>query len=310
MDSVLTSMVEDDYDSNYELVKSLKQITDYNYLSLFRSGEFALAEILRSQESSKKEVIIPALAPMWVYDTIYGCGYESVIVDVDPISGLIDYNEASKKVNDSTLFLLNICHYLQDESDGIYNLGIPVIDILSNGFMDNPRGDYAILSMEEDTLLSSKGGSVLLYNKDDLKSHIKNSIEKNSEVVMPDLNAAFAIPQVADFKDLLEKKEKIISLYKDALLKSGYTVLDSSDYLRYRSLPLVVKRGLKDIKKLFKDSGVETALAFSGAVIKELTGLKCKNARSLSNRTLIIPSYINLTKDSVELILKLLSTLP
>lgn len=312
MDSVLTSMVEDHPNHRLELEKSIKKLLHTQGISLFRSINDSF-KILISQlpMHEMSEVILSGLTPIVIYNTILEKGYIPIVVDVDPLTGLLDVKEVNKKITNKTAYIVNYCHYITPSAENeLYDYGIPVIDILANGLGEESRGDYKIISLEDDTLISSMGGAVLACNNADTSNKIKEFIKISENICLSDLNSSFALSQLEDLSSLIEKKSNLVQLYKSAILKSGYSSLENRENNLYRKFPVVLKRSLKEVQKYCKNQGIETVRAFEDSIVRLIPEIKCQKANSLCNKTLLFPIYLGISKDSVELILKVLSTLP
>lgn len=312
MDSVLTSMVEDHPNHRFELEKSIKKILNIQDVVLFRSiSESFKILVSQFQLQDEGEIIISALTPVSVYNIIKEKGFIPVVVDVDPLTGLLDVNCVNKKINNRTQYIVNYSHYVTPLYDSdLYESGIPVIDILTNGFGEDSNGEYKIISLENDTLISSMGGAALACDNTEVITNIKEFSRISENIYLSDLNSSFALSQIEDLKILKDKKGQIVSLYKNATMKSGYSTLENRDINLYRKFPVVLKRSLKEVQKYCKGQGIETLKAFEDSIVRQIDDIKCKNANSLSNKTLLFPVYLGISKDSIELILKVLSTLP
>lgn len=312
MDSVLTSMVDDNSNSYFELEKSLKKIVNTVNISLFRtvvdSFRVLLSQLPKKEDSN---IIISALAPISLYNVIKELGFTPKVIDVDLLSGLLDFEAVSKKIDDNTGYIVNYSNHLSpNEESELYSLGVPVIDISDNGLGEDLNGDYKIFSIEDDTVISSMGGAVLAHNNSEVHNNIKDLIQRCNYLTLPGLNCSFALSKIEDIEELKDRKRKLVKLYKDSLLKSGYSTLENKELNIYNQFPVVLKRSLRDVQKYCKDQGVETKRSFEDSIIRSITGLKCKNANSLANKTLLFPIYLGIPKNSVEVILKVLSTLP
>lgn len=312
MDSVLRSMVDDSINSMTELEKSLKKYTNSENCVLFRSISDSFKVLLINlAKKDEAEIIVSGLIPLSIYNVVIELGFKPIVVDVDHLTGLLDHNKVSKKINERTSYIVNYSNHISPTEDyELYGLGVSVIDISNNGFGENLYGDYKIYSLEDDTLVSTMGGAALLFNNSDLYSNIKDFIVRNSSLLLPELNCSFAITKIEDIEELIEKKKQLVKLYKDSLLKSGYSTLENKELNLYNQFPVILKRSLRSIQKYCKDHGVETIRAFEDCITREVDGLKCKNANSLANKTLLFPIYLGIPKASVEVILKVLTALP
>lgn len=319
MDSVLSSMVEDKIDYTNELIKLVKKSLNTANVYLFRDIENSFRVLFNTLEpKDKKEVIISGLAPHFVYRIIKERGFEPVVVDVSQDTGVFNTDELNSKIGVNTAYVINNSVFgVLYPSNNIKECGVQVIELISSGFgLDKDKvlfgleGDYTIISLEEDNIVSTMGGALLSFNSDSIKESVDDYIESYPYVVLPGLNSSFAITQLPDLDTFFEKKINMVKAYKDSLLKSGYPTLENQEANIYNLFPVVLKRGLKDAQKYCKKSGVETLKSFNNTVVQIGKGIKAKNAKSLCSRTISFPIYLGMNRDSVALILKLLSTLP
>lgn len=319
MDSVLTSLVEDERDHSLELEKSVKKILGRDYVYPIRDVEHSFKLLISSLKSSeKKEVIISSLAPSFVYTILRNFGFTPVVLDVLVDSGVYDLKVLEDKINDNTAYIVNNSVFgVLASTEIIMDFGIPVIELLVSGLGKDSSGelfaskaDYSIISLEGSNIPSSMGGAILTFDSEDKKSFIDIELENKPYLKLSSLNSSFALSQFPDLEMLFDKKEAFIPAFKDSVLKSGYHTLENQEINMYNSFPVVLKRGLNDAQKYCRKQGVETSKGFYGTIVQEIDEIKCKNAKSLCNRTLNFPIYLGMGKDSIELILKILSTLP
>lgn len=319
MDSVLTSMVEDEVDVISELKKKLKSCINRDHIFFLRDIEQAFYTLINSiPKNEKEEVIVSALAPCYIYNILIQFGYKPVVLDVIVEKGLFSLDELEKKITDNTAFVINNSVYgVLAPTVDIMELGIQVIEFIGSGFgvtdigdLYGSSADFSIISLEENDIISALGGAVVAINSKNASERFENIINNKSHLILSRLNTSFALTQVIDIETLLDKRKQLVALYKDSLLKSGYHSLENSELNCYNTFPVVIKRGLKDIQKYCRKQGVETIKAFDDSIIQNVEGINCKVAKSLSNKTLLFPIYPGMSKDSITLILKLLSTLP
>ncbi len=317
MDSVLTYLVEDDFDVIGELKKSFKKYFNKTHVNLFRDSEQSLRTLLESLSTEENgEIIISALAPYSFYNIIVQSGFVPVVLDVNQDSGLPDIQDLSTNINQKTSYIVNTHSYhIKPITDDIKDLGVPVIDILLSGpgaGVDSEalelNADYTIISLEDNIVINSLGGAALLYNVENRE--IEQIIIDRPNLVLSGINASFLISLIHDITHFFERKLPIIEIYKNSILKSGYYTFESSETNSYSYFPVILKKSLKDIQVYCKNSGLETLKGFSNSIVKKIPGIKCSNARSISSRTLLIPLTISMKKDAIELISKILSTLP
>lgn len=317
MDSVLTYLVEDDFDVLAELKKTFKKYFNKTHVNLFRDSEQSLRTLLESLSTEKNgDIIISALAPYSYYNIIKQSGFVPVVLDINQDSGLPDIQVLSENINQNTSYIINTFSYhIKPITGDIKELGIPVIDILLSGpgvGVDSEalclNADYTIISLENNNIITSLGGAVLLNNADNRE--IESIITDRPNLELSGINASFLLSLIHDIKHFFERKLPIIEVYKNSILKSGYYTFENGETNSYSYFPVILKKSLKDIQAYCKNSGLETLKGFSNSIVKKIPGIKCSNARSISSRTLLIPLSLTMKKDAIELISKILSTLP
>ena len=145
-------------------------------------------------------------------------------------------------------------------------------------------------------------------------SVLKNYASLPPEYCLPDLNAAMAVIQFKEVQKNMEKRRAIASVFLQSSLHSNhkrFISLEKYEYNNY-AFPLVLETGLKDVIAYAnkKDIIVESAFGQSLAASVNSDVLQCPVSYSLSLRTVLFPLYPRLRSGEVELISKLIMTLP
>ncbi len=318
MDSVLTCLVEDRDDFKINFEKSLKKLYKRDFVNSFRDMEQCFKTLISSLPSVEGgEIIVSALAPYYTKEIIEQYGFQPVIVDVEPDTGVFNMELLSKKVSDNTSYIVSSSAYgVMFSINELRELGIPVIEIFLSGLsfdsdmeIMGSLSDFSLISLENEGLLSAMGGAFLTYNSKPGIS-IKDILEKQPSLGLSELNSSFAISQISDIELLHKKREIIVDFFKDSILKSGYHTLDNSECDQYNLFPVVIKKGLKDVQKYCKNHKITAIRGFQDSIVKNTTNIKCSVANSLSNKTLLFPLFLGMKKESITLISKILSTLP
>ncbi|QEN03760.1 hypothetical protein EW093_03270 [Thiospirochaeta perfilievii] len=315
MDSLLTYLVEDDFDAVGELSKLIKKNYDKHNVKLLRDYESAFRIFLEKLELKGGEIMISALAPVSLYRVIIEKGFTPIVLDVSLETGLVEFDSYNNNLRDKTVLIINTSTYTYIDTSYLKDLGVPVIDILLCGIgldvnMDsiNFNSDYTIISLEEDLIVNSLGGAIFFTNHE--TKYIDNYLKHNPHLILSGLNASLAISLINDLEHFQERRIHVIEAYKNSILKSGYYTFDSGDTTIYSSFPVIVKKSLKEIQHYCKNNGLETQRGYLDSIIRNIRGLKCCNAKSLTSRTLLIPLSLSMKKKGIELISKILSTLP
>jgi len=131
---------------------------------------------------------------------------------------------------------------------------------------------------------------------------------------LADMNAALGISQLAALERFVLARREIAQVFAQSLLRCRHSPLvqklDAENVLS--SFPVVLADGMKEARAYAMKKGVEAVPAFSDtiAAVDEPLAEACPRARSLMLRCLLFPLYPMLAKRDVEIISKVLATLP
>ena len=114
----------------------------------------------------------------------------------------------------------------QDISE-IKSLGIPIIEDITesigskNGkIQPGMVGDIVIASTEENSMVSTAGGAVILTDREDYLEVIKKSVQDYSSYIeMADMNAALGIVQLEKLPLVVQRRSAIWHMYQDEAMK-------------------------------------------------------------------------------------------
>lgn len=315
MDSVLTYLVDTSIDPVNELKKSIVNLFNTDNVFLFRDLDHSLMTLLSSMKFEVSgEVIISALAPISYYNIIKSLNLIPVVVDVNPETGLILEEDLNRKLSDTTVLIINVYDYCFTKLSDDFN-NIKQFNIYRSGIVADSEdniitgiGAFNIISLEDNALVNSVGGAVITCDLEHC-NYISNQIDISPSLTLQGLNASFINPQLGDLNRYFSKQKNLLEIYKTSLLKSGYYTLDLESHTSGNFFPVVVKKSLKEIQKYCRSQGVETLRGYRDSIVKN-SDIKAVNAKSLSSRTLLFPISLIMKKDSIELISKILSTLP
>lgn len=297
------------------------------------AGGFALREHIRAIElvlsaldlKTGDKVLISALAPSAYLRAMTSFGVIPVFVDVKEEDACIDPHSAADLLDsdikaifvDAPLGRIPDMHVLSE-------YGLPVIVDLGEalGAIDHeePLGrnaHFIILPMEADAIATCGGGTVVLAkSRKDYGGLGTASQSTGINSFMPDLNASLGLVQWREYPQALETRYMIEEIYQQSLLKSRHRTLagpkdETSRAVPY-SFPVVISGNIGEVQRYARKKGVETLMAFSGRFLDEsIRSIEtCPKAKSLSLGTLLFPLYPTLGKKDVQLIVKILSTMP
>jgi len=328
MDAVLTAMVEDKIGAGEQakfLIQIAREKIKFEYCLALRSPAFALHLALKSLDLEKGDgVLVSALSPIYYAWVIKDLGLVPVYCDVQSSTICVSRETVDKSLsannNVRCLVLHHTLGYLSDTS-GISELGLPIIEDHSQSYgtllaaeTETNAGAFTILGLEERDMLTS-GGGALLYSLNRRSSRQDNQWVQSdlpSEYGLPGMNASLAIVQFREIEKNLLKREEIADIYSQAALRTRHKrFVHDMKYNNY-AFPLVLEKGMKDVKAYAKrkdiavESAFENTLIGSGLVPAEL----CPEAYSLSLRTVLFPIYPRLSLSDAGKVAKLILTLP
>jgi dTDP-4-amino-4,6-dideoxygalactose transaminase len=242
-------------------------------------------------------------------------GEDECVVSMEKIEKLMVYSPKAI-ITSATL------GYIPD-MEGLAGLGLPIIEDISQGLGGNTGqkkagryGEYILVSMEEEGLVTAGGGAVLLGQGRKQYAKIKSLIDPiySSNIQLPDMNAALALVQLESLEHNLQIRNDIARVYSNALAKSRHNlfVQNGEGENIYYSFPVLLTADLKDVTKYALKKGVKTLPAFEGTCLNQfqIEETPCPVARSIILRCILFPLYPTIGKKNSETISKVLSTLP
>jgi len=336
MDAVLTAMVEDQIgpgERSRLLIQTAKEHFRFDYALALRSPATALYLALKALDVKDGDgVLVSALSPRY---------YAQVFADLrlTPLYGDVSFavpcmsRETIEKaiaakpsgVEPRCIVLHHTLGFVPDSS-AIAELGIPVIEDISQSYSPPPSADsqeaaapaihgvFALLGLEERDMLTSGGGALLfaMNRKDGAALRAFSNIPP--EYCLPDINAALATVQFREAAKNMIKRREIAHAYTQASLRTKhkrFTSLDGTEYNNY-AFPLALETGMKDVaayarkKEIIVESAFEQSLA--GAGISD--SVLCPVSHSLSLRTVLFPLYPRLHAEDAQRVSRLIMTLP
>lgn len=269
-------------------------------------------------------VLLSALAPAVYVRILRARGFQPILADVDPETGLMDIAEAEKlKARGAKAFLLH--HTLGILADGAAwkaALGIPVVEDISQALGGKvgetwcgAGGDLAVASLTSENIVTCGGGGVVLSGNRQTAAALRRSAEADPLYTqLPDMNAALGVTQIQELDRFLAARRELTRAYTQSLLKSRHKPLIQKGDLESVSwsFPVALTDGMKDVRMYALKKNVDTAPAFADSVasLEEAAEAGCPNARSLALRCLLFPLYPMMGKKDVEAICRVLASLP
>lgn len=331
MDSVLSTLVSDQIGPNVtyrELVKELSFLAEtYDGFAL-REYERAVTLALKALGLQENDgVVLSALSPFSYYRILRALKLTPVPVDVDSYSMSIDYEAVEKRVREGAKAVI---------ADGpfgfvpplikIAELGVPVIEDITTtlGGHTGERacgsyGEHVVIRLEQQDLITSGGGTVVLSRKKSGFTSLKQAAEElPEEAFLSDMNAALAKIQIKELEHYFERRKELYSFLLAALRrgKHGAPVQTGESEPVAYSFPILVEGSVKEVQSYARKKGVETRRAFSNSLLAADTDSVGEEnntfpqARKILNSCILFPLFPRMPKGEADKIAKVLTTLP
>jgi perosamine synthetase len=269
-------------------------------------------------------VILSALAPKEYLEVIEATGLQAMIADTDDKRPLLSTDSIQRCLSRGAkaLVLYYTLGCLPSE-DELFDLGVPVIEDVTQatgGFWgEKPcgsRGRATVLSLDPGGLITAGcGGAVFSADRRGAKALKESVAHRYGGELLADMNAALGINQIRELPRFLQKRDEIERVLREALLRSRHSpLLEEGSNVNF-SFPVLVKQGRAELRRYAQKRGIETEPAFGDSVLTvEGASLGAPeaypNAEQLLRRTLLFPLYPSLSRKDIQLLCKVLSTLP
>lgn len=327
MESVLSCMVSDEIGHGVSARRFISALSEY----LGCAGGVAVREygraidlVLRAMDLSPgQKVVLSPLAPAIYHEVMKGLGLVPLFVDVDPTNGCVTAAEVERlKGEEPSLLLVTSPLGFLPDMQALSALGIPIVEDVSMSIGGNVGerkagsfGQYVIVSLEAENIITSGGGAVALAaSRRELGSLRNLAGDLPPSALLPDLNAALALIQIGAIEQYFQRRKEIARIFAQSLAKTRHKVLIQSGECdnTWYSFPVLMASGLRECVQYARKKGIETIPAFQDTIMarSDFGEQKLSNARALFLRCLLFPLYPTLGKQNVALIAKVLSTLP
>jgi len=288
----------------------------------YRSCIHCAFELLELEQGDG--VILSALAPKDYLQIIEARGLVAMIADVDPERPLLSIDSVRQhlRAGAKAIVLFYTLGSLP-EGDELFQLGVPVIEDVTQaaggvwgGQPCGARGRVAVLSLDPGGLITTGcGGAIFSADRRGVRTLREIVARGHGGELLPDMNAALGINQVRELPRFLHKRNEIAQVFREALLRSGHSPLLEEGASVNFSFPVLVKEGRPEVRRYAEKRGIQTEPAFSDAVLSvegaasSAAGSR-PNAEQLLRRSLLFPLYPSLARKDIQLLCKVLSTLP
>jgi perosamine synthetase len=328
MDAVLSSLVADNLTDGPVGREFLRALTTYLELDagvLLREYERAIGLAIDALELEEgKGIILSPLSSVLYKQVIEDRGFSVLLADVDADTMTFNVKEVEVLANDpecGAIIADAPCGFIPD-LHGIKELGLPVIEDITATFgaHDGTRpcgsyGDVVVLRMEAGDILTVAGGAAVFSSGRKYSQRIRKLVESwPSFRFLTDMNSSLGAAQLKDLEHFFFRRRDVYNIYSDAVRKGRHStpVQRGEAEQVFNVFPVLLKGGVKDVQAYAKKKGVETVQAYTDSIItfNGLDGREYEGAGQIYRRCLLFPLYPMLSKNEIEMVSKVLSTLP
>jgi len=281
-------------------------------------------------------VIVSALAPSVYLHALAARGLVALVVDVDPATGLLAPSEVQRCLafKPRAVVLHYTLGFLPDAED-LFGLGLPVIEDISQALGASlgavrcgSLGAVSVLSLGPQGILTAGCGAGVFARDRRLLKNLREAAERGpQDLGLADMNAALGLAQLRELDRFLKIRQAMAEAFSEALSRSRHGALRSEregGNVQF-SFPVLVRDGVKQVRQYAMKKGIETASAFAESIAAvggspveegaedsspEGRAGRLPHSRDLLWRCLLFPLYPTLMKRDVQLIARILSTLP
>jgi len=328
MDAVLSSLVADnltDGPVGREFLRVLSSYLDVEGGVLLRELERALGLAVDALELEEgKGIVLSPLSPVLYKEVLEAKGFRVLLADVDADTMTLDIGEVERLIEE-----VQVGAILADAPYGfipdllrISELGVPVIEDVTNTFgaHDGNKkcgsyGDVVVMRMEAGDILTVAGGAAVFSSNRKYSQRIKKLVQSwPSSRFLTDMNSSLGAAQLKDQEHFFFRRREVYHIFSDAVRKGRHTtpVQRGEAEQVFNVFPVLLKGGVRDVQAYARKKGVETIQAFTDSIINSdgPEDRKFKGAGQIYRRCLLFPLYPMLSKNEIETVSRVLSTLP
>ncbi|HKL57356.1 MAG TPA: DegT/DnrJ/EryC1/StrS family aminotransferase [Sphaerochaeta sp.] len=328
MDAVLQTMVDERIgpgERSQEFLKQFCLLVGAQEGIALRSYVDALSAALKLCNIGEGSTVgVSILSPMIYEAVIESLGAKVLLGDIDPDHGCLSLSEATRLVSEGATALLVHepmcqipygCDYRQ--------LGVKVVEDISQSLESTYEeskagsfGDLVVCAFEQDSLISTGGGSALVFNDHAFAQPLKRLYQQTrSYEELPDMNAALGIIQLANLSQQVAKRREFYDLFRKSLLKTPHKLFgignidfEPNGYGFCVVLDSKAEEAIKFANK-YQVSAQKTFVDSLGTLHNQRFDLYPHAVPPLL-RALSFPTYPFLRQGDVEMLMKVLSHLP
>ena len=326
LDAVLQTMVDEKIGPGERRKQFLKLMAEYlnlkdgiavrSYTDALRAALTALA--LNEGDSVGVSILSPEIYRVVLSDM----NLKMVLLDISSEDGCISAEEVTKAEGLKAILLHEPLSQLP-VSFSEATLSIPIIEDITQSIGSSYKklqagtiGNIVVCALEEESLISTGGGAVVLSKKSEYIEIIKKYARRYDPYFeLADMNAALGIVQLTNCEENLKKRRELYNLFTQAAMKSdvklfGMRNLDflSSGY----SFPIIANSKPDDLISFAAKYTVSAKRSFTTSVginYQDKFDLYPNGVIPLS-RGVSFPLYPFLQPKETEAIIKVLSHLP
>jgi len=328
MDSVLTSLVNENIGPGPYSKKLTHEAAKYVGAAggtAFREYNRAIHTVFECLDLEKgAAVILSPLAPAVYIDCLNAFDLQPIFADLEEGEAVVSVRNVEKLVEqfDPKALILHSTLGFVPDLEAFSSLGIPLIEDISEGlgatngvYKCGSFGSFTIIALEYESILTAGGGALLLGKGRKELQLIKNkSGDLGSNVLLPDMNAALALTLLEAHEKNIQRRKEIAEVYSKACGKTRHQQFAQGGEREniHFSYPVLLNSGLNDAVKYAMKKGITTVPAFESSALNcfQFEKTPCPTAQSLLLRCLLFPLYPNLGSKNIELISRVISTLP
>jgi dTDP-4-amino-4,6-dideoxygalactose transaminase len=284
--------------------------------AVYASVEGAVGRLVRGLglKPGDKVVVSPLAPPYWGA-SLTRLGLTPLWADVLEESPVLDPVAVSALLSEEPkLIVADTCLGYLPDVDALSAFGLPVVEDIgqglggiSGGLAAGTRGVGVLVSFAPETLVAGAGGALAGFRK----PAIEEEDEDARWEYLSDLGAALILSQWKDAETFAEKKREHFS-YLFHRLPKGYRQPrqpgDASPVFPW--FPVVVESGAKDVLAYARKKAVEADWAFRHQTAFADDAGFCPRARFFLSHTVVFPLYAIISSKELELVGKVIGSLP
>lgn len=334
MDAVLTCLVSDqlgpgEYAEN--LVHSLLEKTDSEGGALLRERLRGMEILIRSLElPDASRVAVSALsADLYAY-ALSQLGHEAVIIDVREDAPVMDLELLAARHGEDPLAAVILENHLgySPDVENMKELNLPLIQDISGIFYIQPRpeyiGDFLLLNLDPENIITTGGGVFIAAARRKQSKQLSSVVDSYPrDIYLPDMNAAMGGIQLKEMKGFLEVRQELQGILQRSIMESRHKMLPVDEQLVPSCLPVLLNGSLHEAQQYGVKKQVEILPAFEDSIISALMrnyeldsegeqspAEKYPRAAGFSLRTALLPLFPSMGRRELELLQKVVKSLP